>query len=65
MANQKNMKKCDVKDETGVFGCTCRHGIPLRFLNLKSMGEKYVSILKVYMFIIIKENFIIEYLKLF
>jgi hypothetical protein len=27
-------------DDAGMFGCTCRHGIPIRFLNLKQRGEK-------------------------
>src|SRR5439155_19006112 len=60
MANQKNTKKCDVKDETGVFGCTCRHGVPLRFLNLKSMGEKYVKIYAFITYLIIHNDIIMH-----
>ena len=30
-------------DETAVSGLSCKHGIPLRFLNLKG-GERYCSI---------------------
>ena len=29
-------------DETGVFGATCRHDIPLKMLSMKQ-GEKYVK----------------------
>ena len=27
-------------DDTGLFGSTCRHGIPLKFINLKGIGER-------------------------
>ncbi|CAB4482642.1 unnamed protein product [Rhizophagus irregularis] len=28
-------------DDTGLFGSTCRHGIPLKFINLKGIGERF------------------------
>ncbi|GBB87582.1 hypothetical protein RclHR1_14040003 [Rhizophagus clarus] len=28
-------------DDTGLFGCTCRHGIPIKFINLRNIGERY------------------------
>jgi len=27
-------------DDTGLFGSTCRHGVPLGFINLKGIGER-------------------------
>lgn len=33
-------------DETGVFGATCRHDIPLKMLNMKQ-GEKCVNSISV------------------
>jgi len=38
-ANQSSIKSKNL-DDTGIFGCTCRHGIPLNFLNLKEIGER-------------------------
>ncbi|PKY60134.1 hypothetical protein RhiirA4_517405 [Rhizophagus irregularis] len=34
-------KKSKHLDDTGLFGSTCRHGIPLRFINLKGIGERF------------------------
>jgi hypothetical protein len=31
-------------DETAVCGLSCKHGIPMKFLNLKG-GERYIIIL--------------------
>jgi hypothetical protein len=40
-ANQiKSLQKSKYLDDTGIFGSTCRHGIPLKFLNLRNMGER-------------------------
>ncbi|CAB5193235.1 unnamed protein product [Rhizophagus irregularis] len=30
-----------ILDDTGIFGSTCRHGIPLKFINLKGIGERF------------------------
>ncbi|CAB4423895.1 unnamed protein product [Rhizophagus irregularis] len=38
----KSLQKFKHLDDTGIFGSTCRHGIPLKFLNLRNMGERYV-----------------------
>jgi hypothetical protein len=40
-ANQiKSLQKSKYLDDTGIFGSTCRHSIPLKFLNLRNMGER-------------------------
>ena len=40
-ANQiKSLQKSKYLDDTGIFGSICRHGIPLKFLNLRNMGER-------------------------
>ena len=40
-ANQKRANlKSNYLDDTGIFGSTCRHGIPLKFINLKGIGER-------------------------
>ena len=40
-ANQiRSFQKSKHLDDTGIFGSTCRHGIPLKFLNLCNMGER-------------------------
>ncbi|CAB5396216.1 unnamed protein product [Rhizophagus irregularis] len=41
-ANQtKANLKSNYLDDTGIFGSTCRHGIPLKFINLKGIGERF------------------------
>ena len=36
----RSKQKSQKLDEKGVFGCVCRHEIPLFFLNLPE-GERY------------------------
>ncbi|CAB5213016.1 unnamed protein product [Rhizophagus irregularis] len=38
----RSFNKSKFLDDTGIFGSTCRHGVPLKFLNLKNMGERYI-----------------------
>ncbi|GBB94952.1 hypothetical protein RclHR1_02450005 [Rhizophagus clarus] len=38
----RSFNKSKFLDDTGIFGSTCRHGVPLKFLNLKKMGERYI-----------------------
>ncbi|GES96263.1 hypothetical protein GLOIN_2v1886648 [Rhizophagus clarus] len=33
--------KSNYLNDTGIFGSTCRHGIPLKFINLKEIGERF------------------------
>ncbi|RHZ88257.1 hypothetical protein Glove_24g30 [Diversispora epigaea] len=40
-ASEQKTKKNDKWDDSGLFGCTCRHGIPIRFINLRDMTERY------------------------
>ncbi|RIA84565.1 hypothetical protein C1645_858965, partial [Glomus cerebriforme] len=37
----KSYNKSESLDDTGLFGCTCRHGIPIKFINLRNIGERY------------------------
>jgi len=38
----RSLQKSKYLDDTGIFGSTCRHGIPLKFLNLHNMGERWL-----------------------
>ncbi len=41
-ANEKNSKPLsNALDISGVIGTMCKHGIPMKFLNIKT-GERYI-----------------------
>jgi hypothetical protein len=47
-ANEKNSKiLSNALDISGVVGTTCKHGIPMKFLNIKT-GERYLFLNKYY-----------------